>query len=192
MTDRTARRTDLENADVAAVLDAVLDGDPVGWEEIVRRYRPLVLASVARFRLSAEDAADAVQTTWLRLLEHGHGIREPAKVGGWLATTARRECLALVRRNRGESLVETDWDELAATGPTPESVVVEADTRRIVRVAAAELSGRPALLVDALFAQPRVPYAELSTRFGIPVGSIGPTRSRALDRLRHRLADLVA
>ena len=185
-------RADLEDADVAVVLDAARRGEPGGWEELIRRYRPAVHATVAQFRLSTEDAADAVQMTWLRLLEHGHGIREPAKVGGWLATTARRECLALVRRRRAERLVETDWEALAAPEPTPEAAVLAADTRRAVRAAAAELSGRPALLVDAFFAQPRVPYIELSSRIGIPIGSIGPTRSRALSQLRHRLADLVA
>jgi hypothetical protein len=32
-----------------------------------------------------------------------------------------------------------------------------------------------------------VPYAEISARLGIPVGSIGPTRRRCLDKLcRHQ------
>ena len=69
--------------------------------------------------------------------------------------------------------------------------MLEADTRREVRAAAAELSGRPALLVDALFTQPRVNYTEIARRLGMPVGSIGPTRSRALSRLRHKLQNAV-
>ena len=171
------------------MFSAARSGDARGWTELVRRYRPVLMAAVAPYRLGDADAADVVQTTWLRLLEHGHSVRDPERLGGWLATTARRESLAVLRRRRGEILVDTDRDT-PASGPTPESIVVDADIRREVRAVAAELTGRPAQLVAALFAQPRVPYAEISSRLDIPVGSIGPTRSRALHHLRRRLEDM--
>lgn len=187
-TDPTTKDADLKGADVAAVFSAARGGDPAGWTELVRRYRPAIQAAVAPYRLGDADAADVVQTTWLRLLEHGHSVRDPERLGGWLATTARRESLAVLRRRRGEVLVDTDRDT-PASGPTPEAVVVDADVRREVRAVAAELTGRPALLVAALFSRQRVPYAEISSRLDIPVGSIGPTRSRALNHLRRRLED---
>jgi DNA-directed RNA polymerase specialized sigma24 family protein len=39
-------------------------------------------------------------------------------------------------------------------------------------------------LIAVLIEDPPVPYAQISARLGIPVGSIGPTRSRCLDKLR--------
>jgi hypothetical protein len=35
-----------------------------------------------------------------------------------------------------------------------------------------------------LIQDPPVPYAQISAELGIPVGSIGPTRSRCLEKLR--------
>ena len=43
-------------------------------------------------------------------------------------------------------------------------------------------------LLALLIADPPVPYAEISSRLGIAVGSIGPYRSRSLDRLRRHPA----
>jgi DNA-directed RNA polymerase specialized sigma24 family protein len=43
-------------------------------------------------------------------------------------------------------------------------------------------------LITLLAADPPVPYAEISTRLDIPVGSIGPTRRRCLDKLRQHPA----
>ena len=36
-------------------------------------------------------------------------------------------------------------------------------------------------------ADPRAPYEEIATALNMPVGSIGPTRQRALERLREEL-----
>ncbi|MGH3839304.1 MAG: RNA polymerase sigma factor, partial [Pseudonocardiaceae bacterium] len=78
---------------VAELLLGVRDRDPASWEEIVRRYGKLVSLTVRSFRLQETDALDAVQMTWLRLAENAHRVKFPEKLGGWLATTARRECL---------------------------------------------------------------------------------------------------
>lgn len=184
------RPTSLQDAHVAVVLAAAQRGEPAAWEELVRRYRHLLEMTVARFRLNAADTADVIQTTWLRLIEHSRTIRDTDKVGAWLATTARRECLMLMRRRRAECLVGSSWDEPACSAPTPESVVLAADARRTVRAVTAELTGRPAQLVEALFFREPESYADLSSRLGIPVGSIGPTRARVMDRLRHRLREV--
>ncbi len=78
------------------------EGDMATWEELVRRYNRLVRSTVASFRLQGADAEDAVQNTWLRVVERMDTIRDPERLGGWLATTASRECLALIRRRHPE------------------------------------------------------------------------------------------
>ena len=135
------------------LLCAARSGDRSAWEQIVKRYARLVRSIAAEFRLQESDAADVAQNTWLRLLAYGGTIRDPEKLGSWLATTARREACAFLRRSRPEVATESAGDGVAAGGPSPEDVVVAAETAAAVRRAAGELSDRQRLLVDALFYQ---------------------------------------
>lgn len=156
------------------------------------RYHGVVEATVARFRIRPVDRADAVQSTWLRFLEHAHTIREPAAISGWLATTARRECLRIVNRAARESPNGADCEQLPASEPSPEKAAIQAEEHRAIRGAVAELSDRSAELIDASFFNAPASYAELAHRLDMPVGSIGPTRVRAIRQLRCRLGDLRA
>jgi RNA polymerase sigma factor (sigma-70 family) len=172
---------------VTSLLRDAGDGDRSAWEQLVVRYTGLVRSVVAEFRLQESDMADVVQNTWLRLFLHSATIREPEKLSGWLVTTARREALALIRRSRPEIASESVGDGLTAPEPSPEDVVIVAETRAAVRAAADKLTGRRRLLVEALFYQPPNTYEEVSRRTGLPVGSIGPTRGRTLRELHRRL-----
>jgi DNA-directed RNA polymerase specialized sigma24 family protein len=136
------------------------------------------------------------QTTWLRLTEHIGRIAEPSRVGGWLATTARHESLRLLRTGARVTAID-DLDALPAGGvdDSPESAMIaaeEADAQaaRLRRVWAAfeRLPGRCADLLRVLIATPPPSYADVSAALGMPVGSIGPTRARCLQRLRALLA----
>ena len=179
----------LQESSVAELLLAARTGDRSAWEQLVGRYSRLIRSVAAEFRLQESDAADVAQNTWLRLFAYAATIRDPEKLGGWLATTARREALALLRRSRPEVTSESAGCDVATADPSPEDVVVLAETRAAVRRATAELSGRQRLLVDELFYQPPRSYEEVSQRTGLPVGSIGPTRIRTLRRLHRTLGD---
>ena len=173
------------------LLFAARSGDRSAWEQIVKRYARLVRSIAAEFRLQESDAADVAQNTWLRLLAYGGTIRDPEKLGSWLATTARREASALLRRSRPEVASESAGDGVAAGDPSPEDVVVAAETAAAVRRAAGALNDRQRLLVNALFYQsPVISYDEVSRRTGLPVGSIGPTRIRTLKRLHRTLVEM--
>jgi RNA polymerase sigma factor (sigma-70 family) len=173
------------------LLIAARSGDRSAWEQIVKRYARLVRSIAAEFRLQESDAADVAQNTWLRLLAYGGTIRDPEKLGSWLATTARREASALLRRSRPEVASESAGDGVAAGDPSPEDVVVAAETAAAVRRAAGALNDRQRLLVNALFYQsPVISYDEVSRRTGLPVGSIGPTRIRTLKRLHRSLVEM--
>ena len=173
----------------AELLLAARNGDRSAWEGLVLRYTGVVRSAVSQFRLQESDAADVVQNTWLRLLVHTATIRDPDKLGGWLSTTAKREALAVIRRARPEIASESAGDGLPAPGPLPEEVVILAETRAAVRAAADGLTERRKLLVDALFYQSPRTYEEVSRQTGLPIGSIGPTRGRTLQELRHRLCE---
>ena len=106
-------------ADNADLLERIACGDAAAFVELMRRYDALVGATVRNCHLSHADAADAVQNTWMRLLERSSTIREPEKLGGWLATTARRECLVEIRRRRHELQYDPSGMEYPCLDPTP-------------------------------------------------------------------------
>jgi RNA polymerase sigma factor (sigma-70 family) len=174
----------------AELLRHAANGDPRAWEEILRRYSNLVVAKVRAFRLQDADAHDAIQTTWLRLAENLHRIQYPERLAGWLATTAARECLHILNRaKRTPPLTDTTIDHRADPAPNPEQRVIDAHTTQTLRTLIAELPTRRRRLLRALFTDQPSSYAELSRATGIPLGSIGPTRNRALHQLRQKLQE---
>ncbi len=173
---------------VTELLRLAGDNDQAAWEEIMRRYHSLVLAKVRSFRLQDADAHDAVQMTWLRLLENRHRIQIPEHLGKWLATTASRECLGILRdAKRTPTRNDTAVQNVVDPSIGPEQHVIDSDTARTLRSLLAELAPRKRLLLRALFADEPPRYAELAHTTGVPPGSIGPTRARALQQLRQRL-----
>ncbi|MGH3787561.1 MAG: RNA polymerase sigma factor [Pseudonocardiaceae bacterium] len=194
MTMATAITTSYDHASAtSSVADLLLwvgDGDPAAWEEVYRRYGKLVSTTVRSFRLQEADTLDAVQMTWLRLAENAHRVRFPERLGGWLATTARRECLHILRQAKPAS---------GAIGIAPETVVdpsvgpeqraIDADTSRTLWKLVGELSPRRRTLLQTLFTDNPRSYAEVAHAAGMPTGGIGPTRARALQQLRLRLTE---
>ena len=184
-------RNDIDQTrDDSVVIDLVTcarDGDVRAWDALVERYAPLIWSICRKYRLDRADADDVGQSVWLHLVDHLGKIREPAALAGWLATTTRRECGRLVRASRGPHAVvyaldaENMVDEQAAAA---EQEVLAAERHAALREAVTELPPDCQRLVGMLTADPPVPYAEISARLAMPVGSIGPTRSRCLDRIR--------
>jgi len=160
-------------------------GDREAWEALVLRYGSLVRSRVRAFRLQEADAQDAMQETWLRLAENIRRLRDPECLPGWLATTARRECLRLLQHSPQAVLAEAKT--VADPAPGPEQQVLEAETVREVRDGLATLSPHGRMLLCELFAEDRPPYAEIAQRSGMAVGSIGPKRARLLTQLRRNL-----
>jgi RNA polymerase sigma factor (sigma-70 family) len=174
--------------DTTELVRAAADGDQNAWNELVRRYSHLIWAVARSFRLTDEDAADAVQNTWLRLATHLDTIQSPAALPGWLSTTARNECRQLLRGRREQATVTEDLDR-ASEEPGPAEHAVSREVARLLNLAMTRLPEREARLLRLLMQSSRPGYSEIAERLGMAVGSIGPTRSRALDRLR---AELVA
>jgi RNA polymerase sigma factor (sigma-70 family) len=178
----------------AAVIDLVArarNGDRQAWNMMIERYAPLIWSICRRYRLSDADAADVGQSVWLCLLDHLDGLRDPAALPGWLATTTRHECGRVLREAGRPSMsgYELDADML----PDPQAAAVdqellETERHAALREAFAILPPSGQQLIAALIADPPVPYTEISARLGVPVGSIGPTRRRCLEKLRRHPA----
>ncbi|MGN6242251.1 MAG: RNA polymerase sigma factor [Motilibacteraceae bacterium] len=164
-------------------------GDSQAWDALVERFAPLVWSVARAHRLDVVAAADVSQTVWLRLVEHLDRLREPEAVAGWLATTTRHECLRLLRRE-GRELPSDDAPQLAdrpSDAPGPEELLVLDEQRLLVWRALRTLSARCQALLRALAVSPEASYAEVSAALDMPIGSIGPTRSRCFQHLRKAL-----
>ncbi len=162
--------------------------DQAAWDALVRRFTPYVRSVCRSHRLSDSDAADVEQTTWLRLFEHVGRLERPERVGAWLATTARRECLALLRGGVRE--VPSDPSDLEPVCPAPpaEARLLAAERDAALWKAVGCLPPRSQRLLLLTAVEPAPSYEELGRVLEMPVGSIGPTRGRCLRRLQQDTA----
>jgi RNA polymerase sigma factor (sigma-70 family) len=171
------------------VVRRAMAGDDRAWEELVDQYGGLLRVVGRDFRLAQEQAADAAQTTWMRLVQDFEKIRDLDKLGGWLATTMRRECIRLVNRQRGEVLTD-DWTGARFAHNTSADVaVLLAERNAILWSAVKRLPPRQREVMLALAAEPPPSYDEVAAELSMPIGAIGPTRQRALRRLRRLLVE---
>lgn len=175
--------------DPAALVRAAAHGDERAWNALVDRYSGLVWAIARNHRLSAADRDEVFQTTWLRLVEHAGRLQDPAKVGGWLATTARHESLRLLRRGGRQIPMGDELPEATCPAPAPGEELLRSERDRALWSALSRLPARDQALLRLLSADPAPSYEEVGAALDMPVGSIGPTRARCLERLR-RAADL--
>ncbi|HET6877017.1 MAG TPA: sigma-70 family RNA polymerase sigma factor [Jatrophihabitans sp.] len=171
--------------EVAELVRAAAGGSTAAWNELVDRFSPLVWNICMRYKLSAADASDVSQNVWLRLTERLDTIREPAALAGWLATTARRECMRTFRGHHGEVPTAFDVDVPDSAERTdPDRELLALERREAVLAALGELPERGRTLLLMLAGDPPRSYREISDALDIPIGSIGPTRARYLERLR--------
>lgn len=176
------------SAPTAALLARAAAGDQRAWDALVGRHSGLIAAVARGFRLGSADVDDVVQTTWLRLTEHLGRIDEPERLPGWLATTARRECLRLLRRAGRERPVGDDaaLDRVDDGAAAVDAALLTDEQNRAVWHAFLGLGDRCQQLLRIAVAEPEH-YAQVAEALGMPMGSIGPTRRRCLERLKELL-----
>jgi RNA polymerase sigma factor (sigma-70 family) len=155
-----------------------------GLDRLVPRHDRRLRRVARAYGLSGWDVDDVVQATWLAYLEHGDALREPSALGAWLETTARRLSLRLLQRHVREQLTGTGDAAAADLAAEPEPLLLAAERRTVLFGALAELPDRQRRLMRLLVLRPELSYEEVGRRLAMPVGSIGPTRARCLDRLR--------
>ena len=196
---------DLGRADESALdrksvelVSRIRAGDESVWRDMRDQYDPLLRWIARKCRLSVDDIDDVVQITWLRCLEHIDELTDPERLSGWLSTICRRECIRLATKERREiplsgpylaRLIDNGHDD----GDPYVNVAARDQYNRLYRAISALPERQKRLLVE-LLRQEGQSYFDLSRRLGLPVGSIGPTRQRAVTRLRldPRIADLAS
>jgi RNA polymerase sigma factor (sigma-70 family) len=167
---------------VTILLEKAAQGVESAWQEIVDRYSPLVCTVCRRHGIVGTDAEDVHGNVWLRLVANVIRIREPKALPSWLMTTTRHECLKLLRDRQHQIPAGTEF--VIETESDTDAWLLADERRNIVRVAFSTLPQRDRALLAMLFSDPPATYTEISSRLGIPVGAIGPTRQRCLARAR--------
>ncbi len=168
----------------------------------MRRFQRLIYTVPRRAGLSEEMAADVFQICFEKLLKHIDRIDDPSRIRAWLVTTAKRETLQIISQSRrivdlagtasADDADDSDpLDRFADPAPLPEALLADLQEQDLVRRAMERLEPRSRQLLELLFLQdPPLPYADIAERLGISEGSIGPTRTRCLAKLRNLMADL--
>lgn len=175
---------------VSELVNAAASGSRAAWDALVERYTPLVLSITARYRLSYADAADVSQTVWLQLVQHLPNLREPNAIPGWIATTAKHEAIRVLRVRDRLGVVDPQHDghldRLSRGEPAPETdeELLRQERHEALLAGFGELPDRQRELLLLMMTDPSPSYSEISDRLKIPMGAIGPTRARALARLR--------
>jgi RNA polymerase sigma factor (sigma-70 family) len=172
---------------VERLVRAAARRDQRAWDGLVNEFGGMIWAIARAHRLGENDAADVFQATWLRLLEHLGDLNEPARVGAWLATTARRECLRRLRIAQRYLPYGDDAPQHPAIDAPLDARLLAAERDRALWRSFARLRQTDQALLRLLMVESPLAYEEISAALGMPIGSIGPTRARALARLRREL-----
>jgi len=187
---RSSNLADLTDSELIA---RCLDGGGDAWDALIDRYARLVYAVPLQMGLDRSEADDVAQETFVTLLGKLQAVRDRERIGLWLAVTARRKSLDL--RTRGPAARESAMDDDAVIAdPTPGvgDLLAQLEEEALVHQAVDDLSDRCRAIVRALYLDdPPLSYKATAKKLGIPMGSLGPTRRRCLDKLRGRLEVLL-
>lgn len=170
------------------LVDRCLVGDAGAWQSLVRRHERLVYAVARSYRLSESDLGDVFQEVFAALVSGLPRLREPRALVRWLSSTTQRIARTTALRRRREQALSAAPEEiprLAAEDPPVGADLERLEEQALIRLALTALAPRCRRLIDALYYEDPAPaYAEIARRLGLPMGSIGPTRARCLERLR--------
>ncbi len=174
------------------LIQACRKGDIGAWERVLEKYERLVFSIPLHYGVSRDDAADVAQLTFTILMQSLDSLREDSHLGAWLTTVARRHTWRLFRRaNREITGEDDDFTETAsAVGKTDGDAIDRWEMTEWLDQGLSQLNGRCQTLLLALYFDSQEPsYTEIAGRLNIPVGSVGPTRARCLERLKQVLQE---
>ena len=160
-------------------------GDSDAWDVLVERFAPLIWSICRKYQLDRADAEDVAQNVWTIFVDHLDSVRDPAALAGWLVTNTRRECCKSLRATcKLPAGAKAPEDTPAEPITSVDHELLLAERSAVLHEAFCRLPLSSQRLLTLLIADPPVSYAEIGARLGIPVGSIGPSRRRCLEKLR--------
>jgi len=175
---------------IAKIWARVREGDHEAWRILVERYSPLVYTVAIRVGLTRIDAEDCAQHAWMALYRNRRVIKDPARVPFWLIQTTRRQAVRMVKQMSRHTFIDPD-PQIEAGAALPDEEIVALERQAILEVALNQLDGRCAAVLRALFFEPEnKSYKQIAKDLGIAANTLGPLRSRCLERLKNVLEEL--
>lgn len=170
-------------SDEAELLSLAAAGDERAWDALVERHTPTLWSVARSYRLDRAGAADAVQTAWLWLAQRLDRLDDPAALAAALVATVRRECVRTLRRHELARLAAGErapagWRGLPAPRPAGGG-----DRNAALWRAYRQLPERCQRMLRLQAAGP-MSAADLAAALNLPVGTVAPTMSGCLARLR--------
>jgi RNA polymerase sigma factor (sigma-70 family) len=180
----------LSDEDLVRLVRSAAAGEEAAWDALVQAFDRMLRGIAHGHRLRDADVADVVQTTWLKLCEHVADLKDPARLGGWLATTAHRECLGLARASERQATLSDDVAvDCESSDTSPADMLLTRERNEALWHGFSRLPVRDQALLRLLAVDPPHAYRHISATLDMARGSIGPTRARALQRLREELSN---
>lgn len=160
-------------------------GDRDSFEELVGRYRDIVLAYALSRTGSREEAEDIAQEAIVRSLVSLPRFRLDGSWAAWLMRIARNLCHDHQRRGRvrNHDALPMDW---ADSGPTPEMETLQTEGRAELLRAVNSLQEKfrtPILMHYSA----RRSYKEIALALGVPESTVVGRIAGGLKALRRKL-----
>jgi RNA polymerase sigma factor (sigma-70 family) len=179
---RSTRSTTISRSELVFLFKLARDGDASALPALLRELRPLVVGAARGYLQRSSDIDDVVQDTWLTLISSWDAIRSPECLTGWVWRVASNLAIRQGRAQSATAIPDEVVDRSGDAGEVTDRILGE-ERRRCVRRAVARLSPAERRLLEVLAEEDRPNYQRVSEVLDRPVGSIGPTRMRALARL---------
>ena len=179
------------------LIEKCLAGEEPAWEALISKYERLVFSTCRRYGLQQAEAEDVFGRVCLALLQHLDKLKDRARLASWLITITSRECWHLRKTTsqaqpiRPEDDPRNTIEEIEDGNLLPEESLLQLEQQQQVRESLNELPERCRRLLWHLFYDPaQPPYSLIAANLGMPVASIGPNRTRCLEKLRVKLKKL--
>lgn len=163
-------------------------GQPAAWQRFMKEQGRVILAVGRRVGLDANDREELFQNTCLIAYRSIDQLRDASRLSSWVYSIAYRTGIELVRKRKQLGPDDAEMERLASSEPSPEQILERIEVSRKVRQGLDKIGDTCRGLLDLLYLHPDEPsYEEISKRLSMPIGSIGPTRARCLEKLRKAL-----
>lgn len=169
------------------LLTLAANGEQSAWEALVDRFGNVVWSVARGYRLDDATAKDVSQAVWLKLVENVDNIRDPERLPGWLATTCRREAMKVSKAR--DRAIPTEFEhDVEDPGSSLDELLIDDEEHRFIVQAFKTLDDVCRQLLRLIIVEPPLSYEEISDATGRPIGSLGPTRARCLEKLKSALS----
>jgi RNA polymerase sigma-70 factor, ECF subfamily len=181
------------------LLERCLSGQARSWEDFVDRFMGLVIhvinhsAQARSIRLSPEDREDLCAEVFLTIVRDDFGVlrrfRGQSSLATYLTVVARRVVVReLLEHKSATRLAPASVQAVGLAASDDDQAEVRASNRDEVERLLEDLEGDEAEVVRMYHLEGKS-YREISSATGMPENSVGPTLSRAREKMRRAGAD---